>query len=52
MRLLRRCAVVLLVLSWACLEQIVVSRDVLESMAQDIFAVRLRTSCPNAVSSS
>ena len=39
MRLLRRCAVVLLVLSWTCLEQIVVSRDVLESMAQNIFAV-------------
>ena len=52
MRLFGRCAVVFLVFSWACLEQVVVSRDVLESMAQDIFAVRLRTSCPNAVSSS
>ena len=39
MRLFRRCAIVLLVLSWACLEQIVVSRDVLESMAQNIFAM-------------
>ena len=51
MRLLGRGAVLLLVLSRASLEQIIVPWYVLEGMAQHIFAVRLRASRSNAVRS-